>query len=71
MIVVENNEATDANAAMTLIAHLRMDRCPDCQRVGLQGGPRGGAAQNLKCLSCGARFNVAPPRYICFAERIG
>ena len=71
MIVVENNEQLYGQPAEVLIAHLRMDRCPDCQKYGLQGGPRGGAAQNLKCLSCGARFNVAPPRYICFAERIG
>ncbi|UQD96081.1 hypothetical protein [Bradyrhizobium japonicum] len=71
MIVVEDTKLAPPNAAEQMITHLRMDRCPDCQKHSLQPGPRGGSAQNLTCTSCGARWNVAPPRYIMFAQRIG
>jgi rRNA maturation protein Nop10 len=68
MLVVEDSKISPE--AERLIQSLRMDRCPDCQGYTLQPGPRGGAAQNLICTSCGARWNVAPPRYIMFAQRI-
>jgi hypothetical protein len=51
---------------------LRQDICPDCNsRAGLHPGPRGGAGQNIFCIGCGMGFNVARPRFIMFAERIG
>lgn len=71
MIVVENNEALQGHEAETMVAHLRMDRCPDCLCYGLQPGFRTSSAQILACRGCGARFNVAPPRYVMFAHRIG
>ena len=67
----ENDGMPALGAAEVIIHHLRMDRCPACQRYGLRPGPRGGAAQNLICDGCGAKWNVAPPRYIVFAERVG
>jgi hypothetical protein len=54
-----------------IVTAIRNDRCPDCDGYGFQGGPRGGIAQNIFCLGCGAGFNVAPPRYILFVQRIG
>jgi transcription elongation factor Elf1 len=50
---------------------LQRDTCPDCGHLGLDGGPRGGSGQNLFCGKCGAGFNVALPRCVIFAERIG
>jgi hypothetical protein len=52
------------------LGRLRSDHCPDCLKPGLRAGPRGGAGQNLICDDCGAKFNVALPRYIVFAQRI-
>jgi hypothetical protein len=54
-----------------ILEALRADRCPDCDNVGLEGGPRGGAGQNIFCRQCGAGFSVARPRFIFFAQRIG
>lgn len=54
-----------------LITCLRNDQCPDCDQYGLDGGPRGGAGQNIFCKNCGSGFNVALPRMILMAERIG
>ncbi|MEY9428152.1 hypothetical protein ABH975_003467 [Bradyrhizobium ottawaense] len=70
MIVVEDDKLAPPGVAEQMIHHLRMDRCPDCRQHSLRPGPRGGAAQNLTCDACGARWNVAPPRYITFAQRI-
>jgi len=33
--------------------------CPDCKGFLFQAGPKGGMAQNLECVGCGSRFNVA------------
>ncbi|MCP1761916.1 hypothetical protein [Bradyrhizobium japonicum] len=54
-----------------IIGALRADRCPDCDASDMIGGPRGGASQNLFCGRCGSGFNVAQPRYIMLAQRIG
>jgi hypothetical protein len=34
-------------------------RCPDCDGFIFRPGPRGGASQNIECIGCGSRFNVA------------
>jgi hypothetical protein len=34
------------------------DSCPDCGGFIFRHGPRGGAAQNIECITCKARFNV-------------
>lgn len=33
--------------------------CPDCDGFLFRPGPRGGLAQNIECVGCGSRFNVA------------
>jgi hypothetical protein len=33
--------------------------CPDCDGRIFRPGPRGGIAQNIECVGCGSRFNVA------------
>ena len=33
--------------------------CPDCGGFIFRPGPRGGAAQNIECVKCLSRFNVA------------
>jgi hypothetical protein len=33
--------------------------CPDCGCVIFRPGPRGGISQNIECVKCGSRFNVA------------
>lgn len=54
------------------IAALVRDQCPDCNSMdGFDSGPRGGAGQNIFCRECGSGFNVAQPRQIVFAQRIG
>lgn len=59
-----------------LLEDLNRGVCPDCRAREFEHGPRGGFSQNIKCMSCGARFNVAPrgPGYtatpLLFAERI-
>jgi ribosomal protein S27AE len=54
-----------------ILSYLQRDVCPDCGNQGLDGGPRGGAGQNLFCGKCGSGFNVALPRAIMFIQRIG
>ena len=54
-----------------LVAAIREDRCPDCGHLGFDDGPRGGAGINLFCRHCNSGFNVATPRYVMFAQRIG
>lgn len=45
--------------------------CPDCGQPGFRLGPRGGASQNIECMSCRARFNVVGQGWrIVWAERI-
>jgi hypothetical protein len=34
------------------------ESCPDCGGFVWRPGPRGGAAQNIECVGCGARFNI-------------
>ena len=34
-------------------------RCLDCDGFIFRPGPCGGAAQNIECVGCGARLNVA------------
>lgn len=36
--------------------------CPDCKGESFFMGPKGGAAQNVKCANpeCGSEFNLAP-----------
>lgn len=41
--------------------------CPDCGGVSFYQGPEGGMSQNIKCITCGNKFNVCAPF---FAERI-
>jgi hypothetical protein len=46
-------------------------QCPDCGGFIFRPGPRGGISQNIECVGCGSRFNVA--RYhgaLISAERI-
>ena len=33
--------------------------CPDCARSQFLRGPGGGAAVNIECAACGARYSVA------------
>lgn len=33
--------------------------CPDCGGFIFRPGPRGGISQNIECVGCGSRFNVA------------
>jgi hypothetical protein len=35
------------------------ESCPDCGGFIFRPGPRGGAAQNIECVRCSSRFNVA------------
>jgi hypothetical protein len=42
-------------------------RCPDCHEKEFLRGSEGGLAVNIKCATCGSRFNICPPY---FAERI-
>jgi hypothetical protein len=54
------------------IDSLRTDTCPDCKgHRGFEPGPRGGAGQNVFCVSCGQGFNIVYPRYVIWAQRIG
>jgi hypothetical protein len=39
------------------IAQLRDGICPDCGRLKLRLGPKGGLARNVACGHCGAEFN--------------
>jgi ribosomal protein S27AE len=55
----------------TEIEALTRDTCPDCGHLGLDGGPRGGAGQNVFCGKCGSGFNIALPRFVMMAQRIG
>ena len=42
-------------------------RCPDCHEKIFLKGTEGGLSVNIKCASCGSKFNICPPY---FAERI-
>jgi hypothetical protein len=45
--------------------------CPDCRGFLFRPGPRGGISQNIECVGCGNRFNVARWHGVSiFAERI-
>ena len=49
--------------------------CPDCGGTIFRPGPRGGISQNIECVHCLARFNVArhpavPAHGVVFAHRI-
>jgi hypothetical protein len=35
------------------------ETCPDCGGFIFRPGPRGGVSQNIECVECGSRFNVA------------
>ena len=35
--------------------------CPNCGSSEWLMGPRGGAAQNIKCDNCGKEYNYCPP----------
>lgn len=35
------------------------ENCPDCGGFIFRAGPRGGVSQNIECVGCGSRFNVA------------
>ena len=41
------------------IESLMDGRCPDCGCFIFRPGPRGGVAQNIECVKCLSRFNVA------------
>lgn len=50
---------------------LENSECPDCGGTIFRPGPRGGLSQNIECVGCKSRFNVA--RYqgaLVLAERI-
>lgn len=50
---------------------LELRTCPDCGGIDFRPGPRGGAAQNIECRGCGARFNVTVyGSQLIFAQRI-
>jgi Zn ribbon nucleic-acid-binding protein len=50
---------------------LAIGRCPACNGDDFIAGPRGGAAQNIECRACAARFNVTWFRGgLIFAQRI-
>ncbi len=54
-------ELTDAE-----VEALDRAECPDCGARRLQEGPCGGVSMNIRCATCGARFNVisgCPGRY--------
>lgn len=45
--------------------------CPDCRGFIFRPGPRGGLAQNVECVGCGARFSFTMLLgHIVFAQRI-
>lgn len=45
--------------------------CPDCGSPDFTYGPRGGAAQNIECKGCRARFNITRmAQGLAFAQRI-
>lgn len=51
---------------------LAQGHCPACDGARFQPGPRGGAAQNVECASCGLRFNVTIREgVLLFAQDIG
>lgn len=51
---------------------LRRDTCPACDStLGFDDGPRGGAGRNIFCRFCGEGYNVAMPRMIMMAQKIG
>lgn len=35
------------------------ESCPDCKGTIWRPGPRGGVNENIECVGCGARFNIA------------
>lgn len=70
LFIDENDRRIEGEAGKEVLMHLQMDRCPDCHRYELIPGPRGGASQNLTCGHCGSKWNVAPPRYIMFVQRL-
>lgn len=51
-----------------LWAAISINKCPDCGGEGFLEGPSGGLSTNIKCATCGHRFNVTP--VIRRAERI-
>jgi hypothetical protein len=38
---------------------LALGDCPDCNGFMWRPGPRAGLSQNIECVGCGSRFNVA------------
>jgi hypothetical protein len=42
-----------------ILPALAEGRCPDCGGFIFRPGPRGGLSQNIECVGCGGRFNVA------------
>lgn len=38
---------------------LAAGQCPDCDGFVFRDGPRDGLRQNIECVRCGSRFNVA------------
>jgi hypothetical protein len=50
------------------------ESCPDCACTIFRPGPRGGLAQNIECVRCKSRFNIARhgyiPKRIIWAQRI-
>lgn len=50
--------ATD-NLTQIELDRMAMGECPDCRSTIWRPGPRGGLAQNMECVKCLSRFNVA------------
>ena len=41
------------------LARIEQGHCPDCEGTIFRHGPRGGLAQNVECVQCLARYNLA------------
>jgi hypothetical protein len=64
---VSTNEITGRR-----LGALMAGRCCNCGFDQWQPGPRGGAARNWECVSCGKRFNlVIRGNHLLFAQSIG
>ena len=68
--------STQANTIpFDVVRHsLNAGHCPDCGGHQFLHGPQGGLTENIKCATCGAKFNFCPPCYVMpfgYAERIG
>lgn len=69
----DEHDANDDRIRMTQaeIDQVANGNCPDCDGWIFRPGPRGGISQNIECIQCGSRFNVARHNgYFLMAGRI-